>query len=799
MGEVVLTPAQEELRALVNDAAATHQYLDVLAALTDEQRERLAEALRTGHRQVRLRIRADRSHHLLLAAAVLEASPAIVAATLGEFTVWRLQHATVRTISPLDFVVDHLKARGQGWVEQFVAAVVKRRASAETASPIVDPLLEAFQLPLPSAPRYWMGWVRDGATPGPGIRWQQRFIAACEAPNAFSEVEESQEEFRARIGNRLRYLRRGESTDDAALLGALIQVFERGDRAKAQRVALWWFALLGLEPYVAGMSQRMIAALPTMDSTVAAAMLPQLLAAELSADELSEVALVMLPRKQTKPKRAVLRMLGGIPRPADEVVETVRALADGTDVAMARLAAEVLAGWGVSQETKPELLGLWREPSLASQPLPEPTALNDAELAELISRVGADSEGQPELFDETLAALTVTAYRRGGSVVRQAMRDHLDHRLTGLPLLRTMLIHTARRTSPPPIPNVEPLAFLSFHLAQEMLGALGRLPCLLSTPSHRGFRVSWQALAHRVAEYRRLGAELLPTDVAIALARLDLPSSDVDLESFAVPIQGVAITLDEVIRAWQDVPAAPGQWRLTPKASLPGHSRFDVEVSGDVPATHSLLGLRNAWSVDYRPKGGWRFGGLTALCLAPQHPTRPAAWVLGSLMDAAPSEALRLFEVFLTATRWDPIVGVLTFAIAATTAPKQRDQVAAALLGVWEEGRVTAEDLLLAWHDERRILLAPSPAKVFATLDIVAEAGGLALVWPLLVTIAEEQCALAPVPAATGQMLERLLAYLPEVQAAGVAVELPGVTALAAGRGKSKIITVAQMLVKGLD
>jgi len=41
-----------------------------------------------------------------------------------------------------------------------------------------------------------------------------------------------------------------------------------------------------------------------------------------------------------------------------------------------------------------------------------------------------------------------------------------------------------------------------------------------------------------------------------------------------------------------------------------------------------------------------------------------------------------------------------------------------------------------------------------------------------------------------------VLRYLPEVQAAGVAVDLPNVAALAARKGNSKAVTVARRITK---
>ena len=81
---------------------------------------------------------------------------------------------------------------------------------------------------------------------------------------------------------------------------------------------------------------------------------------------------------------------------------------------------------------------------------------------------------------------------------------------------------------------------------------------------------------------------------------------------------------------------------------------------------------------------------------------------------------------------------------------------------------------------------------------MVARAGGLALVWPLLTAIAEELAGAERLPAATSGVLETVLELLAEVRAAGVAVELPNVTALAARGGSSGAVRAARLIVSRL-
>lgn len=47
----------------------------------------------------------------------------------------------------------------------------------------------------------------------------------------------------------------------------------------------------------------------------------------------------------------------------------------------------------------------------------------------------------------------------------------------------------------------------------EALRLLGRVPCLLSTPTHTAHRVSWEGFAARARVFREAGVAVAPTDV----------------------------------------------------------------------------------------------------------------------------------------------------------------------------------------------------------------------------------------------------------------------------------------------
>ena len=400
-----------------------------------------------------------------------------------------------------------------------------------------------------------------------------------------------------------------------------------------------------------------------------------------------------------------------------------------------------------------------------------------------------------------------------------------------------------------------PLSFLTAQRARDVLGLLGELPCLLSTPTHEGFRISWEVFRERIGRFREAGVELVPTDVAVALARLDRTCAPRDVSDLDLPIRGVEVRLSEVLARWRDNDPHPGALRL----SLPSEDDRPylnrpvarLIADGDEPGTFEPLGLRNAWAERFHPDRSLYWEAVrdlpeawpepdpnamirietvkddgtevrvqprgsilhdsdseAALTLLPEHPTRPAALVLQELGHNYPTKAVDGFlPIAAVAGRFGPVLSFVTLAVISGAALKDRDRVAEALLTAWDEGRLRPGDLVDAWRspwwDElndmpraKHETWPHSPAKTVTVLCTIADAGGLALAWPLLVAIAEELAGQRKTTAATATALEAVLRYLPEVQAAGIAVDLPNVAALATRKGNSKAVTVARRITK---
>ena len=817
MADRSLTPDELVLHRLINRTRTTRDLLGELERLSPEQRALAKKSLSV----LRGKATFDFEYRYILLAAFLDTTPTQVAATLGEWSVKLL----VRDKPARACVVERLTARGEDWVREFVAAALKKVSLAEHVPPLLDPLIDTFELPLPDAPRYWLGWMRTRSAPTHHCRWEKRFIAACAAPNAFVVPHGDRTTYLDQVVRRAQNLRAAEPTDDLALLRALLQVFDRGDRISGQRIAMLWLEGLGLIPLLPAERTLVIAALPNAGGAFAKLAIKQLLAADLSDADLTDLALAILPRSEKGLTRIVVKAAARLTAPSQDLLDTVQLIATDQDTTNAALARDLLEHWNAGPTGQPQpspggdlvpgvpasreqdagTLGLWRAPAgRCPQPLRDHTdtalILDDPGLAALIAKVNTDRRGNPDLQEHALAALIATAHARGPVRVRHAIRTGIRHTSPRNSILAQLLEKLGRQGDgelrQPMMLESRPLTFLPVQRTSDALGRLGELPCLLSTPTHTGFQVAWAVFAKRARRYREADLAVLPTDVAVALARLDRSKAPKDLSAFEQPVHGMPVDLATVIAHWRDHPARPGELRSLTAQGEQSHippSRL-LEIDGDEPTSHELLGIHSHWSLPYQPiyahqEDPW------VLVMLPEHPARPA----GLVLYASRTFALSIFErIATTVPRFGPVASFASLALASDTTTKDRDRAAALILTAWDEERLTADDLVSAWRSPWRGIREFSAPRVTETLGRIADAGGLALTWPLLTTMAEEISGQERIPAPASTVLESLLHYLPEVRAAGIPIDLPNVTALARRKAPIKAVRVAKLIVSKL-
>ncbi|MDO5067826.1 MAG: hypothetical protein Q4D96_11150 [Propionibacteriaceae bacterium] len=775
----------------------------------------------------------DRHHRttgrLLLVAVALGATPAQFVKLCHPEGLTKLEHEEA-----IEHLTDLMIERGTEWAEETMTGLLARPTTAAAASSLISRLVIQLDLPVPHVAAHLGVWF--GTLPAPGTRWQDHFLAACATHDVFWQSPERDKHI-ARIREAATALRLTEPTDDAALLDGLLSVIERGERPGPQREALAWIE--GLDLDLSTQPARLLRALDLADSRVVAAFSAALLAMPLDDDALTQLALAVLPRKEKGLKRDVLKRLDQLTTPSAELTELVTELSRDTDTTTAKLASTLCESWGSAPAQDAQTQGLWQEPSRSHpEPFPglEPLVLDDPALTALLEEVDEDWDERTELTERALAQLVATTHARGPEVVAapdsqddepvDAACEGFDMDDSLPPYLQQLLGWLGDGTLTPgtPPPDIEPdggpLLYLAAERARAVCHGLGQLPCLLSTPSDSRFRVSVDDLRSRTARYIEAGVPLEPTDVAVALGRCE-PAEIVDLAGFDAPIRGCNLTLAEVIDTWRS--AEPGPAWLQSEAENPQWG-CNLVVDGEDPFWHELLGLDTAWNQPYRPgwfpPDQWRpssqwgaavadggFGSRTefpsVFTLLPGLPSRPAATVLQLLTNSQTSAALdRFLDLAATARRFPELLAVAALATATTVAAKDRDKVAEVLLAAWDEGRLVGDDLVAGWRSPAWDVLADdeagkpidrAPAKLAPVLKSLAEAGGLALVWPLLTEIAEELAAADKVPATAGTVFETILALLPEVPHP---VELPNITALAARKGSSKAITLARTIAE---
>ena len=723
-----------------------------------------------------------------------------------------------------------MEGRGREWCAELVGRVTARSGWNATIWPLLHRLVLAHDLEPPDSPEYWRAWCAASARPRPGARWAQCFAAACAAPGALGEPAAdpddpqdphlSQDRRRAAAERAVRCamagLRRAEDVDDDALTGALVGVFERGDRPGVQRAALAWLRALDLEDRLALHRDRLIGALPQAHSSVVIRLCPRLLEAGPDDEALTSLALTVLARPERTARRMVLRALTGLDSPGQELVEQVRELVAEPDVTTARLASRLLSAWAESgaaperagRGAGPAPLGLWREPE------PRPPAelawsapLIAADPPGLSGLLGSDrmlieADRPSEAAERLYAQLVAVGFDLGAASVARTVlsRAPASGFLQGLPLLRW-----ARRAARGRPLRRGPGGWwddLDTARAVEALNAVGRVPCLLSTPTHGAWRLSWPAFVERVRAHERAGAAPGRCDLLSALDRLDRVEAE-DLGRLPdLPVAGTGTGLLAALRVRALANPGGGSFELR-EGRAPGSPRVP-RVRGDEPACLDLLGLRRAW----RRRGSDWFSGHPALSagLLPTRTLRPAAMMLRRHLTGHRQSPGSCAVLIGSARRVHPALVLLALHVLPDADAADREELASALLGAWEDGRLRPDALVEAWRGPWRADDAPLDAPaVGALLVAVARAGALALVWPALRLVAEDLAATSPMTASASAVLESLTGLLPDVidarrrGAAGAETRMPAIRRLAAGGGGNRAVRSARVLVGLLD
>ena len=783
----------DTLAALITEPESLEDLVTVLDDLTEADRSVIRKAI--GKALPSLRRRMEKvgaaGQRLVLLAVAVGATPAQCAKVFSSWDIWRLMQVPITR----DRLLSWMTGNGPEWAGDLITRMLKRRtADSMYYTELIDEL--ALDIPIPDDPVFLTAWaVENSSFPRPGHRWEKHLIAACAAPNALGRrlVADQRTQIQAQIREAVADLRVTEPTDDDALLLALLQVFERGDNRPSQQFALILIAGLGLTPLLAKHSDRFLAALPNADPVVVKFAVEQLLPLGLDEDHLTTLALDVLVRKEKGVKRAVLKALRSVNDPSQDLVEMLTATTTGPDSTTAGLAQKLLDDWGVA--TGPaESLGLWRDPlGIPPEPIDDlDRLLDEVEFDELIQHLtgaGTRHREPTELHERGLAALVALGWAKGRDAFVETLRGKVPRPGFWDGLLVQQVQRWVRKRFW--MPRLAPLTRFAARRCNDVLDAVGRVPCLLSTPTHKNNRVSWQKFQDRLHRYAEKNVDVLPIDLFVALGRIDRT------EATPCTLPGRVTkgrTVQEIVDLWLKTPAEPGRMEFAAPGFRKGaRARQRVRVAGDEPVVAKALGIKGPWNKTYQGPSGFLRERHAGRDLLPAHPTRMAMVALASPDETSAEE----FTDAALVIRFDTVL-VLTGLIFASAAPPQgRDEIAGALLTAWDESRLNPEMLVAAWESPWRQELRDdiAPVKVAAMLTSIAEAGGLALAWPLLTRIAEELAGTDKLPTGVATILESVLNFLPEVPEKP---DLPNITTLAARKSNSKTVKVARRIVDRL-
>ena len=791
----------DTLAAFLLESKSFKDLVAALDDLTEADSSAIRKAIGKALPSLRRRLgEGRRSGHLILLTAAVGATPAQCSTVFSPWDIWKLMRLPITR----DRLSSWLAGNGPEWAGDLIARLLKRRDGAETYAELIDELVLALDLPIPDDPGFLTGWATEDSTvPRPGRRWEEHLIAACAAPNALGQylVADQRPQVQARIQEAVADLRVTEPTDDEALLLALLQVFERGDNRPSQQFALLQIAGLGLTPLLTKHLDRFLAALPNADPVVVKFAVEQLLPLGLGEDHLTALALDVLARKEKGVKRTVFKALRSVNDPSQDLVEMLTATATGPDSTAAGLARELLDGWGTA--TGPaESLGLWRDPlGIPPEPLDDlDRLLDEVEFDELIHRLESKATGSwvsVEDHERSLAALVALGWAEGRDAVVETLHDTLNHDPNTYEmwkqLMQRWLQRATGRKERGRSPRGAALTRVAIRRCNDVLDAVGRVPCLLSTPTHENNRVSWEKFRDRLRRYAEKDVDVLPIDLFVALGRIDRS------EAAPCTLPGRVAggrTVQEVVDIWLSTPAEPGRMSFVPP-SVFGNEQSNqacrrVRMEGDEPVVAKILKVAGPWDRARRApdRSGEHEIGSTLL---PAHPIWAATAAQVNLPFGS-SSAWEITEAVASVFHVDPVMALLVLVFTSEASPQGRDEIAGALLTAWDESRLNPEALVAAWESpwrgEWRDDIAP--VKVAAMLTSIAEAGGLALAWPLLTRIAEELAGAEKLPTGVATVLESVLHLLPEVP---VKPDLPNVAALAARKGSSKAVKVARQIV----
>lgn len=523
-------------------------------------------------------------------------------------------------------------------------------------------------------------------------------------------------------------------------------------------------------------------ALSTGEAPVVEAFASRLIAAVETA-EVAEVALPALYAKTSKSRLSVLKALNARENldAADALMLAGRLseIAESSDKSAARLAKKLLESWNLyvaspEDDETVQLRGLWQPtPPLWEVPRFELGEVSATSLAQAVNLLRSDEQYIFDLEGDHLLALAVALANKDSDEVRLAFSG------VSVGLWRTLVSYWAKGNE-----IVVDASGYPSH-AEMVFAYLGKIPCLLSTPSFEDSSVTYSDLVARLEQYSLAGQSVLQTDLVLALLRLDVTQVDDTKLPSGVPVVLVDGTFLE-----RDAAQVIGDYIADPlPEGTVNTSNPWLNIDFEIP--QSLDGLALPFNLSYthdlsaRLFPHWGTAAFTGIHWYGQELTYAGLCAADAAYRAKPLPSAAAINLL---------------AMQRPVHPKMAPYCAEAVQNAWERGLLipgVADVAFLDWQDEPSNL-----ASLASALQELTELGMLSVVWPVLDDLLVASLASPRLVAGTAKVAEVMSTLVSEVLAAvesgladSTALAVPGVRALATRRGTSKAVEAARTVV----
>ncbi|MCO6550828.1 MAG: hypothetical protein J6580_09120 [Gilliamella sp.] len=505
---------------------------------------------------------------------------------------------------------------------------------------------------------------------------------------------------------------------------------------------------------------------------------------------LVEVMTACLSSKIKSVKKLVLKIALNRKKPknADLFMPLLNLLLDQTDESIVALTSKLITKWHLDNHTiqsnSSELQQLWQPtPPLWQLPPFELEPISPDVLTELASElVKRNISGHDSVTERFLAVANIIAYHDP-----QAAKASLAGIKLRVDQLLGFLFYWRKGEE---IPYHKYLSDLLTARDYIVCKNLGKIPCLLSTPSMSDLSITVDDLSQRLAIYQQLKIDALEADLFLALTRLDVStktSSTIEkLKKLNVAVvlqsgQKMPIDAGSLVLQYLDDPL------IEPKLALNTY-------------IEDVLSLPQ--SLNYFPKRIGNNGFTKILAIFP-------LWndsAIPSDIDWATyyHQGFEFQQIVNRRSPFDSRSAMALLAMQRANSPYVASNMAQAVNDAWQRGLLIpgVADILLL---ERFSQVPCRIASLVSVLTDIAKQGILSVVWPILDQLIIASCKAPRLLSGTLETVDAIAEFLPEVQYAvdqGIAdanqLQLLGIRMLASKEGSANAIKKAKAIVEKL-